>query len=76
MNIRFKEMLKMIKGKIIFTGSFWEFFFTSIGLIVLSIITLGIFLPYLVYWQFKYFFGHMEIEIYDNRQTVYSQNNH
>ena len=63
----------MIKGKIIFTGNFWEFFFISIGLIFLSIITIGLFLPYLVYWQFKYFFDHMEIEIYDNRHVAYAQ---
>ncbi len=57
----------MIKGKIVFTGNFWEFFFISIGLLVLSVITFGLLIPYFVYWQFKYFFNHMEIEIYDNR---------
>lgn len=57
----------MIKGKIVFTGSFWEFFFTALGLMILSICTLGILLPYLFYWQFKYFFNHMEVEMYDNR---------
>ncbi len=60
----------MIKGKIVFTGSFWEFFFTSLGLLVLSIITCGLLLPYLIYWQFKYFFNRMEIEIYDNRNSL------
>ncbi len=57
----------MIKGKIVFTGNFWEFFFIAIGLLVLSVVTFGLFLPYFVYWQFKYFFNNMEIEMYDNR---------
>ena len=37
----------MTKGRIIFTGTFWGYFFTAIGLLVLSIITLGLFLPIL-----------------------------
>lgn len=54
----------MQKGKIIFTGHFMEYFVMSIGLIILSIITLGIMLPYYMYWNFKYFFKNMEIEMY------------
>lgn len=56
----------MNRGKIIFTGSFGEFFIMSLGLLVLSVITFGILLPYLVYWQFKYFFTHLEIELHDS----------
>lgn len=54
----------MTKGKIIFTGHFMEYFAISIALLVLSIITFGLALPYWVYWSFKYFFGKLEIEIY------------
>ena len=39
----------MRQGKIIFKGNFFEYFFISLGLWVLSIITLGIMLPYWVY---------------------------
>ena len=42
------------RGRIIFTGNFWEYFIQSLGLLVL---------PYWTYWQFKYFFANMEIEI-------------
>jgi len=48
--------------KIKFTGSFGEYFVTSLGLFVLSIITLGIALPYWMYWSLKYFFTRLEVE--------------
>ena len=54
----------MQKGKIIFTGNFWEYFGLSIALLLLTVVTLGIALPFWVYWSFKYFFSKMEIEIY------------
>ena len=54
----------MSRGKIVFTGNFWEYFLISLGLLVLSVITFGILLPYWMYWQYKYFFAHMEIELY------------
>ena len=60
----------MIKGKVVFRGNFWEFFLIFLSLMILSILTLGLLLPYLFYWQFKYFFTHMELEIYDNRTTL------
>ena len=53
----------MQRGKIVFKGNFWEYFVFSIGLLVLSILTLGILLPYYFYWNFKYFFTRMEIEM-------------
>jgi hypothetical protein len=62
--------IRMNRGKIIFTGNFFEFFLFSLGLMVLSIVTLGIALPYVVYWQFKYFFTHMEIEFYNTGVAV------
>lgn len=54
----------MKKGKIVFTGHFMEYFLMSLGLLVLSFVTLGLALPYYVYWSAKYFFTHMEIEFY------------
>ena len=55
----------MRKGKIVFTGHFIEYFFTSLGLMVVSILTLGLLLPYWIYWSFKYFFTRLELEMYD-----------
>ena len=54
----------MKKGKVIFTGHFFDFFWKSIGLFLLCIVTLGILLPYFIYWQVKYFVNNLEIEIY------------
>jgi uncharacterized membrane protein YjgN (DUF898 family) len=52
----------MTKGKIVFTGNFWEFFFGSLGFGVLCILTLGLLLPLGFYWQVTYFINHMEVE--------------
>ena len=60
----------MQKGKIVFTGNFWEYFGTSLLLFILSVITLGIFLPFFFYWSFRYFFTKMEIEMYGNASPV------
>lgn len=46
----------------VFTGNFGDYFLKSLGLLILSIITLGLALPYWVYWSYKYFFTHLEIE--------------
>lgn len=54
----------MTKGKIIFTGNFWEYFLTSLGLMLLCLITFGLALPFAVWWQAKYFFTHLEIELH------------
>lgn len=51
----------MKKGKIVFTGNFFEYFFKSLFLAILAIVTLGIMLPYFFYWNAKYFFSRMEI---------------
>lgn len=48
--------------KIKFTGSFGEFFVTALGLSILGILTFGLGFIYMAYWQFKYFFTHLEIE--------------
>ena len=50
-------------GRIIFIGNFWEYFFLSLLLLVLSVLTLGLLLPYWAYWSLKYFFIRLEIEI-------------
>jgi uncharacterized membrane protein YjgN (DUF898 family) len=50
-------------GRIIFTGNFWEYFFLSLLLLVLSVLTLGLLLPYWAYWSLKYFFTRLQIEI-------------
>lgn len=52
------------RSRIIFTGNFCEYFFTSLLLLLLGAVTFGLALPYYVYWSFKYFFTHMEIEAY------------
>ena len=55
----------MYRAKIVFTGNFWEYFIMSLGLLLLSIITFGLALPYAAYWGFKYFFQHLELEVGD-----------
>ena len=56
----FFTKLEINGSKVMFTGSFGEYFIMSLGLLVLSVITFGIALPYWVYWSFKYFFTKME----------------
>lgn len=55
----------MKTGKIVFTGHFMEYFIMMLGLLVLTVITFGLALPYVFYWSFKYFFTHMEIHMQD-----------
>lgn len=55
--------------KISFTGNFFQYFVMQLGLLVLSIITLGIALPYWFYWSLKYFFTNLEI---NNSPLIYS----
>lgn len=54
----------MTKGKIVFTGSFWEYLGLSIVFLVLSVVTFGLLLPWFLFWSVKWFFTHMEIELY------------
>ena len=53
----------MARAKVAFTGHFLEYFIMSLGLLLLSIVTFGLALPYWAYWSAKYFFTHMEIEM-------------
>lgn len=57
--------------KIKFTGNFLEYFIMSLGLLLLSVLTLGLALPYFSYWNLKYFFTKMKIE---NDDVVYTGN--
>lgn len=52
----------LMSKKIKFTGGFGEYFIMSIGLMILSVITLGLATPYWMYWSLKYFFTRLEIE--------------
>lgn len=55
----------MKQGRVVFRGNFFEYFFISLLLMLLSVATLGLFAPYLLYWSLKYFFTNMTIEMYD-----------
>jgi uncharacterized membrane protein YjgN (DUF898 family) len=62
---------KKMKKKMNFTGSFGEYFVISLGLLVLSLVTLGVALPYWLFWSFKYFFTKMDI---DGKKVVFTGN--
>jgi len=57
----------MTKGKVVYTGSFIEFFFISLLLLLISVCTFGIAIPYYVYWTVKYFVDNLEIILYDKK---------
>ncbi len=59
----------IMNKKMNFTGSFGEYFVMSLGLLVLSIVTLGIAFPYWVFWSYKYFFTKMEV---DGKKVVFT----
>ena len=52
-----------MRKKVIFTGSFGDYFLKALGLFVLTIITFGIFGIYFAYWNAEYFVRHLEIEV-------------
>ena len=52
-----------------FNGGFWEFFFVNIGLLLLTVLTLGLAAPYLIYWSTKYFFTNLQVGPYQTRFT-------
>ncbi len=47
--------------KITFDGHFGKFFVLSLGLMVLTVFTIGLAGPYWAYWTQKYFFTHLHI---------------
>ncbi|MFM2207190.1 MAG: hypothetical protein RL213_1165 [Bacteroidota bacterium] len=55
--------------KIVFKGEFVEYFLMALGLCVLTLLTLGIALPYLIYWSNRYFFTKLEI---DGKKVVFT----
>lgn len=51
-----------MRKKVVFKGSFGEYFLKSLGLLLLSVITFGLAFPYWQYWSVKYFFSELEID--------------
>jgi len=51
-----------MRKKIYFTGSFGEYFVISLGLLALTVLTIGIAFPYWVYWSFQYFFSKLQLD--------------
>ncbi len=50
------------RKKVYFTGHFFDYFFKSIGLLILCVLTFGILTPYFLYWNAKYFVNNLEVE--------------
>ncbi len=48
--------------RIVFTGNFFEYALISIGLFLLTVVTLGLASPYWFYWSLKYFFTNMQLD--------------
>lgn len=53
------------KGKIIYTGNFWEWLGITILLLLATVFTFGLAGIYLAYWEIKYFVTHLEIELHE-----------
>lgn len=53
------------KWKILFKWSFWGYFFKSLWLMILTVFTFWLLFPYFAYWNMKYFFSNLEIEMED-----------
>ncbi len=56
-----KEVTRLRK-KVIFTGNFWDYLPKAIGLLLLSIVTLGLASVYFTFWNVEYFVKHLEVE--------------
>lgn len=50
-----------MKSKIVFTGSFLEFFGVNVALSIITFLTFGLGAIYQVYWNGKYFLTKCEI---------------
>lgn len=48
-------------SKLHFTGSFGEYFFVSLGLMILCAFTFGLAFPYYLYWNIKYVVNNTEV---------------
>ena len=51
-----------MRKKVIFTGTFWDYLPKAFGLLLLSIVTLGVASIYFTFWNVEYFVKHLEIE--------------
>ena len=51
-----------MRKKIIFTGNFCDYLPKAFGLLLLSIVTLGVASIYFTFWNVEYFVKHLEIE--------------
>lgn len=60
-----------MRDRISFEGSFIEYFVISLALLFLSVVTLGLALPYYGYWSLKYFFTKLRI---GDRRIVFTGN--
>lgn len=53
--------MKNTTAKVKFDGNFVDYFIRMIGIIILTVLTFGLALPYLFYFNNKYFFSRMTI---------------
>lgn len=51
------------KATIRFTGNGWEFFGKYLGLMLVTLATFGLAVPWFIYWQFRYLYTNLEIDI-------------
>ena len=60
-------IMSKMRGKIIFNGSFLDYLIKNVFIflicLILAIPTFGLSVLYFVFWQVKYFFANMEIEM-------------
>ena len=59
-------MIILTNYKLKFNGSCGEFFICSIGLFVISIVTLGIFIPVLIFYLIQFIINGIEIQEKDS----------
>ena len=62
--------MSLHRAKIVFVGDFWEYYFKALLLLFVSAFTLGILIPYWIYWNVRYFSRHLEIELPDSGVLV------
>ena len=59
---RSKEVI-LVRKSVIFTGSFGDYLPKALGLLLLTIVTLGLASVYFTFWNVEYFVKHLEIEV-------------
>ena len=60
----------MRRGRIIFTGSGWHFFFATIFLFIGTLLTFGLLAPYWFFWSVKFFISHTEFELPEAARSI------